>query len=259
MKILSRNVNWIRAVAKKWFVEWMAKEDPDVLCLQETKAFSHQLTDELLAPHWYSCTRHAGTRAWYAGTAIYTRSVPSGQMSSFSDECFHADGRVTQVEYNWYTIINAYFPNGWTRADGTEMLTYKLAFYDTMIAHMNHLRAEWKKVVLVWDLNIAHTEIDLARPKSNTTSIGFLPIEREKISELFSHGYVDVFRHNNPEEIDEYTRWAYRAWARDRNVGWRIDYAVIDNALLDEVQSFRHRQDVMWSDHCPVEIVLKDK
>lgn len=258
MKILSRNVNGIRAVAKKGFVEWVTQENPDVLCLQETKAFQHQISAELLSLGGYRCLWHEWQRPWYAGTAIYTRHEPVSQMSSFEQEMFYEDGRVTQVEYQGYTIINVYFPNGNPRADGSEMLPYKLSFYDQMIAYMDTLVSQGKKVVLVGDLNICHTEIDIARPEANKNSIGFLPVERQKITEFLSHGYVDVFRSFEPEMIDEYTWWSYRWGARSRNVWRRLDYAVVDHDTLPYVESFAHRQDVMGSDHCPVEVIMKD-
>ena len=155
-------------------------------------------------------------------------------------------------------VLNGYFPNGGTRADGTEMLTYKLDFYNQLIDYVQRLQSQGKQVIVVGDYNICHTRIDIARPDANADSIGFKPIEREKVSEYLEKAHMtDVFRHFNPEMTDEYTWWSYRGGARDRNVGRRIDYATVSDGLLPQVESFRHRQDVMGSDHCPIEIILK--
>lgn len=258
MKIICRNVNGIRAVAQKGFLEFFEKEKPDVMGIQETKAFSHQVEHPLLHPLDYFTTWHAGQRPGYAGTAIFCKEQPDLQQVVFEGfEKFHEHGRVTEVHYQGYTILNIYFPNWWDRADGSEMLTYKLSFYDELAAYLKPKKKAWEKIILMWDFNICHEEIDIARPDANKNSIGFLPIERKRIWDFMEEmWFVDVFRHFNPEKADEYTRWSYRAGARPRNVGRRIDYFMIDKDLLPEVKSIRHRQDVMGSDHCPLEMVI---
>jgi exodeoxyribonuclease-3 len=162
---------------------------------------------------------------------------------------------VTQVEYEDFILLNIYFPNGWTRADGTEMLTYKLWFYDDLATYVNWLA---KPTIIVGDFNICHQVIDIARPDANKNSIWFLPIERQRIGDFMQECQMkDMFRHLNPEQTDAYTRWSYRWGARIRNVGRRLDYAMVHDSLLDRVASFRHMPEVMGSDHCPIELVMK--
>lgn len=267
MKITSRNVNGIRAVLGKWFAEWVKADDADIYCFQETKAFEHQMPEDLRYIFAdYDYCRHAGTRPGYAGTAIFwRRSVISDVIScnTFIDnDMFYEDGRVTEINFSKngidYTLLNGYFPNGWTRADGTEMLTYKLKFYDCLIDYIAYKRASGRKVIVVGDYNICHKEIDIARPKENQTSIWFLPVERDKVSQyLSSNDMVDVFRHFHPDTTDEYTWWSYRAWARPNNVWRRIDYVTVSRDIIEQVIWFEHQQHVTGSDHCPVSVVLQ--
>jgi len=237
----------------------MQKEDPDIFCLQETKAFVHQMPPEInILPHTNFC-RHAGTRAGYAGTAIFSKSWFATSCNDHThSEKFHEDGRITEVEIaDKILLINGYFPNGGTRADGTEMLSYKLAFYDELESYILSKKSKWYEIILTWDMNIVHTEIDIARPKENQKSIWFLPIERKRIWDFMQTcGLADMFRHFSPDVIDEYTRWSYRAGARARNVWRRIDYFMLSEWLMDKAVSCRHRQDIMGSDHCPVELVI---
>jgi len=260
MKIISWNVNGIRAVAKKWFKEIVAENNPDILCLQETKAFEDQFLKDVGELDWYNYVWHKWERPGYAWTVIfYKKEINNVEVKNdFGDiSHFNTDGRVTQMSF-WNTVlINWYYPNGWTRADGTEMVTYKLEFYDNIIKYANLLKSEWKNVILTWDLNIVHTEIDIARPKQNQNTIGFLPIERAKVTELLDNWYTDIFRYLYPEQLDTYSWWSYRAWARKNNVGWRIDYFVVNNEFTEEVKDIKYLGEIMGSDHCPVELLLK--
>lgn len=244
---------------KKDFLGIMNNEQPDILCLQETKAFHHQMPAEMRLLNMPHICRHAGQRAWYAWTAIFSKVSPLSACSEFShSQKFHEDGRLTQIELpGKVLLINWYFPNGGTRADGTEMLTYKLSFYDELESYILEQQKLWYEIILTWDMNIVHTEIDIARPKENQKSIWFLPVERKRIGDFMETcWFSDMFRTLSPDALDEYTRWSYRAWARQRNVWRRIDYFMVSSWLLDKVQSCRHRQDIMWSDHCPVELVI---
>ena len=255
MKIISWNVNGIRAIAKKWFAEFVAEYNPDILCIQETKAFEDQFLKEVWELEWYQYHWHAGERAGYAGTAIfYKTGINIIEAKNYFDERehFHTDGRVTQIETDDFVLLNGYFPNGWTRADGTEMLSYKLDFYNHLIDHCNELKDSGKQVIITGDFNIVHTAIDIARPKENENTIWFLPIEREKIWELFLNGYTDVWRYHNPNTLDTYSWWSVRARARPRNVGWRIDYFAVTDDILKQVKNIEYLNDVMGSDHCPV-------
>ena len=264
MKIITWNVNWIRAVAKKWFKDFVYSEKPDILCIQETKAFEEQFLKELWEFEGYKYIWHSGTRAWYAGTAIFYKNdlnIISTKNQFDENYHFHDDWRVTEIIFqkdsDEVVLLNWYFPNGWTRADGTEMVTYKLEFYDKLIEYMNFLVKTWKKVIVTWDFNICHTEIDIARPKENENSIWFLPIERAKVSELLANWYIDTFRYFYPEKTETYSWWSYRAWARPRNVWWRIDYFVVNKDFIEKVQDIEYMTSVEWSDHCPVKLTLK--
>jgi exodeoxyribonuclease-3 len=256
-------VNWIRAVAKKWFKDFVETESPDILCVQETKAFEEQFLKEVWDLEWYNYIWHTWERAWYAGTAIFYKNdikIISTKNKFESMEHFHTDWRVTEIEFerNWKNIVlfNGYFPNGWTRADWTEMVGYKLEFYDHLMKYSNKLKAQWKDIILTWDFNIVHTEIDIARPKQNQKSIWFLPIEREKIWKLINDWNLDVFRYFHPEQLDTYSWWSYRAWARQNNVWWRIDYFIVNKDFIKNIKSINYMTSIMWSDHCPVKLEL---
>ena len=264
MKIITWNVNWIRAVAKKWFKDFVINENPDILCLQETKAFEDQFLKDVWELEWYKYIWHKWERAWYAWTVIfYKNNIDVISTKNHFDEMehFHTDWRVTEIEFkkDWKDIIlfNGYFPNGWTRADWTEMVNYKLDFYNHLINYSRKIKSEWKDLILTWDFNICHTEIDIARPKQNVKSIWFLPVEREKIWELINDWNVDVWRYFNPEKLDTYSWWSYRAWARVNNVWWRIDYFVVNKNFVKNIENIEYMTDILWSDHCPVMLKLK--
>ncbi|MDD3646565.1 MAG: exodeoxyribonuclease III [Candidatus Gracilibacteria bacterium] len=269
MKIISWNVNGIRAVAKKGFREFVEKESPDILCIQETKAFEDQFVKDIGEIEGYRHIWHTGSRPGYAGTAIFYKSNLKiiDTKNNFGElDHFHDDGRVTELEF-YYTngdnkkhhiiLLNGYFPNGGTRADGTEMISYKLEFYDHLINYTRKKKSEGKDIIVTGDFNICHEEIDIARPKENQNSIGFLPIEREKIGEFIDDGNLDVWRYTYPDKADVYSWWSYRAGARPRNIGWRIDYFIVNKNLINKVKSINYLTDVMGSDHCPVKLELK--
>lgn len=269
MKIISWNVNWIRAVAKKWFKEFVEEENPDILCIQETKAFEEQFLKEVWELEWYSYIWHKWTRAGYAWTAIFYKNdieVIDTKNDFWEIDHFHSDWRVTELEFyyeneDWEPIhtvlINWYFPNWWTRADWTEMVTYKLDFYNHLLEYTRKLKDEWKFVITTWDFNICHTEIDIARPKENKNSIWFLPIERDKIWEYINDKNIDVWRKFYPDKLDVYSWWSYRGGARWRNVWWRIDYFVVNEDMEDYLKEIEYMTETMWSDHCPVMMLLK--
>ncbi len=271
MKIISWNVNGIRAVAKKWLKAFVAEHQPDILCLQETKAFEEQFLKDVGNLEGYTYVWHTGTRAGYAGTVIFYRDTVEviDTKNDFDEvEHFHSDGRVTELEFfyspdsetssKWQkekqhiVLLNAYFPNGGMRADGTDMVPYKLDFYDHMIHYTKKLVAEGKQVIVTGDFNICHTEIDIARPKENENSVGFLPVERAKVSEFLEAGFVDVWRKQNPDAVDVYSWWSYRGWARARNVGWRIDYFTVNEGFFPHVKNMKYMCDILGSDHCPI-------
>ncbi|MDR2552643.1 MAG: exodeoxyribonuclease III [Treponema sp.] len=259
MRILSWNVNGIRAVEKRGFSRWIGAESPDVLCIQETKARPEQLTGELLRPldkegrpyfsYWASAKKPG-----YSGVAIYSRVEPDNVRPLGKAE-FDGEGRVLQAFYGDLVLISAYFPNS---QDGGARLPYKLAFCDAMMRLCKRLVKQERHVVLCGDYNIAHTPIDLARPRENEGNAGYLPEERAWMDAFTKAGFVDTFRHFHPGEEGRYSWWSYRMDARSRNVGWRIDYHCIDPALLPRVRGTAIRGDIEGSDHCPVALELSD-
>ena len=264
MKILSWNVNWIRAVIQKWFFDWVKENDADIVCLQEVKAFETQIPPEVRFHLWdYDYLRHKWTRPWYAWTAIFFRKKIEilEKISDFPFHEFSDEGRVTEIIFRYLDkvvhLLNVYFPNWWDRADWTEMLSYKLDFYEKIRTYYQEIHNKWEYIIICGDFNICHTEIDIARPKENENSIWFLPIERAEMDELENDGLIDVFRKLNPNLKDQYTWWSYRWWARERNVWRRLDYFWISPELIDSVVTMQHQVNIIWSDHCPISLELK--
>jgi len=257
MRVISWNVNGVRAIEKKGFIDWVKAESPDALCLQETKARPDQLSEELKAPvdaegrvykSWWASARKPG----YSGTAIYSRIEPLDvRVMGVGD--FDAEGRVIQADFPAFTLISAYFPNS---QDAGARLDYKLAFCDAMLATCDALVARGRRLVLCGDYNIAHTPIDLARPKDNEGNPGYLPEERAWMDKFVASGYADTFRLLHPGQKDQYSWWSYRLRAREKNIGWRIDYHCVDQAFRGQVAASVIRPDVLGSDHCPVQIDL---
>lgn len=249
MKLITWNVNGLRAVAKKGFIEWFAAEQPDILCLQETKSEPEQLGFDLRQPAGYNayfsfCTRKKG----YSGVVTYTKEKPIAQGEGMGIEKFDEEGRIVWTEFKNFILFNIYFPNG---KASTERLFYKMEFYEAFLKHIEKLRAGGKKIIFCGDVNTAHHPIDLARPKENEDISGFLPIEREWMDRMVSKGYIDAFREFHPEP-NQYSWWSQRSGARERNVGWRIDYFFIQPELRKNLKDSYHLPNVMGSDHCPV-------
>ncbi len=250
--IWSWNVNGLRAVMNKDFVKTIQKADVDIVGLQETKLQGHQIPEELAELADYHKYWSHAQRKGYSGTALFSKTEPQSFSDAFGVEEFDTEGRINIAEYEQFILFNVYFPNG-AMNDGR--LDYKLRFYDKALEVMNSKRQNGKAVIVMGDYNTAHKEIDLARPKENENISGFLPIERKWLDKLVEQGWVDTFRHFDPSE-DQYSWWSYRAGARPRNIGWRIDYLFIDKEHLDMVTKAGIRQDVMGSDHCPVYVEL---
>ena len=250
--ILSWNVNGIRALARKGFLEWLADESPDILCLQETRAQPEQLGDELLEPPGYLSYWNYPDRKGYSGVALFAREEPLETGYGFPAGGLELEGRVILARYPGFTLINAYFPNG---KQGEERLKYKMAFYEAFLTFIDSLRAEGESLIICGDFNTAHREIDLARPRENSKVSGFLPVEREWLDRLVAHGYVDTFRQFNGEP-GQYTWWDLKSRARERNVGWRIDYFFVSKDLLPALSAAFIMPGVTSSDHCPTGITL---
>ena len=247
-RLLSWNVNGIRAIQKKGFLDWFKKENPDVLCLQETKAHPDQLDDALKNVKGYESHFSWAEKKGYSGVVTYTKLKPVKVQQGIGKKEFDSEGRFIITEFDEFTLFNIYFPNGKASA---ERLQYKMDFYDSFLKHCKKLLKQNKKIVVCGDVNTAHKEIDLARPKENSQTSGFLIQEREWIDEFLAAGFLDTFRMFN-DEPEQYTWWSYRFSARAKNVGWRIDYFCINEPARDMVKKAEILKDVMGSDHCPV-------
>ncbi len=253
MRIYSWNVNGIRAVQKKGFVEWVMKEQPDILCLQETKAHLSQLNDELINIEGYHSYWNYPERKGYSGVALYTKVEPKKVDYGIGVDIFDKEGRIIVAEYEDFVLLNIYFPNGQMSDD---RLQYKLDFYDGVLNYCNDRVKQGDNVIISGDYNTAHQEIDLKNPKSNEDRSGFLPIERAWMDKLIQNGYTDTFRYLYPDTV-KYSWWSYRFKAREKDIGWRIDYHFVSNNMLDRIQDALILNDVMGSDHCPVVLELK--
>ena len=251
-KFISWNVNGIRAAEKKGFLDWLGKSNADLVAVQETKAHPDQLSDALLNPPGYSAEWNAAEKKGYSGTVTYTRKMPDKVLFGMDDPRFDTEGRVIIHEYKPFVFFNIYFPNG---GRGAEWVVFKLAFYRRFLDVARNYMESGKEVIVTGDFNTAYAEIDLARPKENVNHSGFMPEEREGLGEFFSAGLVDTFRALHPETI-KYTWWDMVTRAKERNVGWRIDYFMVSKNLVKKIVSADIHDEVMGSDHCPVSLVL---
>jgi exodeoxyribonuclease-3 len=247
-KMLSWNVNGLRAIHKKGFLEWLRAQKADIVCAQETKASEDQLPPDLIEiPGYHSCFSSAQRRG-YSGVALWTREKPKRTETGMGISRFDVEGRIIRADYRSFTLLDVYFPNG---GASHERLVYKLDFYESFLEYVSRLKR--KKLIICGDFNTAHREIDLARPKQNETVSGFLPQEREWMDRLLAHGFLDTFRIFN-QEGGNYTWWDYQTRARDRNVGWRIDYFFISGNLRKHIKAAWIQPEITGSDHCPVGI-----
>lgn len=255
MKIICWNVNGIRAVWNKGILDFMKDEDADLFCIQESKIQEDQVTDELRSPLGYESEWVCAERKGYSGVTIYYKNAPKRIQKELGNGDGHHDGegRLILFEYEDFTIVNVYIPNG---GQGDHRIEFKLNYYDEMLDFLEKLRKEGHNLVICGDFNTAHHEIDLARPKENVNVTGFLPVERAWLDKFTAAGYVDCWRHFNPEKTDRYSWWSYRTAARKRNVGWRIDYFFVNEEFLDKVKNVEMLTDIMGSDHCPLRLEL---
>ena len=255
MRIFSWNVNGLRAVVKKGFFDWLKSEAPDVVCLQEIKARTEDLDENILNPKGYHAFWNPAERKGYSGVAIFTKKKPVAVHLGLGIERFDCEGRVLRVEFKDFDLFSVYFPNG---TSGNERLQYKMEFYDSFLYHCEELRAQGRELVITGDVNTAHKPIDLKNPKANQKNSGFLPEERAWVDKFIEHGYVDSFRAFN-EDPDQYTWWSYRFNVRAKNVGWRIDYFFVTEGLMKKVKDSFITPEVMGSDHCPIGLDIKAK
>ncbi len=251
-KIVSWNVNGLRSLAKdeRWET-FLKTAKPDIFCLQETKASPEQLPENMLAPAGYSAFfSSCQIKKGYSGVALYSKIEPLSVIYGMGIQEFDQEGRLIGAEYEDFWLLNGYFPNG---GKGPERLDYKLRFYDAFFLFIEKLRSK-KPVIFCGDINTAHEEIDLARPKQNEENTGFLPEERAWIDEVISAGYLDSFRYFHQNTKDAYTFWDMVTRARDRNVGWRLDYFFVASEFITHVKKAEIHPDIYGSDHCPISI-----
>lgn len=256
-EIVSWNVNGIRALATKGLFEWVSATSPDVLCLQETKADPSQLSKEFfelkdgagtqMSVHWASAKRRG-----YSGVAIYSKKEPRSVRLLGLDE-FDDEGRYLEADFGDVVVVSAYFPNS---QEAGARIDYKLRFCDAVLARCDAVVAEGRHIVVSGDFNIAHTPIDLTYPKANEANPGYLPQERDWMTQFLSRGYVDTFRRQHPGETGQYSWWSYRMKAREKDIGWRLDYHCINEALFPFVRATGISKFVVGSDHCPVTLSL---
>lgn len=253
LRLLSWNVNGIRAIHKKGFLEWFNKENPDILCLQETKASEEQLVDGLRNPPGYKSYFSSAEKKGYSGVTIYTKKEPVEIKKGFGIKRFDSEGRILIADYEHFVLMNIYYPNG---KASPERLKYKMDFYDAFLEFVEDVKSKGKNLVICGDVNTAHKEIDLAHPKQNETVSGFLPQEREWMDQFVNRGYVDTFRMFNIEP-NQYTWWHVITNARERNIGWRIDYFFVNKEFQKNVKSAFILPEIMGSDHCPIGIEIE--
>ena len=251
MKLASWNVNGLRSCLGKGFLDYVRAEDPDVICLQETKLQPEQAVFDLDGYHRYF---HSADKKGYSGTAILTKAEPLSVTCDFGDDIHRHEGRIITAEYPDFYLVCCYTPNS---QDGLKRLSYRMQWEDDLRAYLMALD-KVKPVVYCGDLNVAHQEIDLKNPKSNRGNAGFSDEERAKMTELLSSGFTDTFRYLYPDATGIYSWWSYRFHARENNAGWRIDYFIVSDRLRERIAGAAIRTDVYGSDHCPVILELAD-
>ncbi len=252
MRIISWNINGIRAAEKRGFVSWMQSTGADVICVQETKADPKQLSPELCAPPNMYVSWCTAERAGYSGVATFSRQQPLEIVCGMSNSRFDTEGRVLATTFPEFTLYNVYFPSG---TSGPERVSYKLDFYTALLEHLRLRIAAGDRLVLLGDVNTCYAEIDLARPRENRQTSGFMPEERAALGAFFEAGFVDSFRYLYPDTA-KYSWWSLRSGARARNIGWRLDYVLVTANMREAIVEADILNDVVGSDHCPVSVTL---
>jgi exodeoxyribonuclease III len=256
MKIVSWNVNGLRAVYRSGYWEKFLRLKSDVICLQETKVEAEQLPVNVRNVYGYkSFFASSEVRKGYSGVAVYTKIEPQKVDAGMGIKTFDQEGRLLKLYFKDFVLVNVYFPNG---GQGPERLKYKLDFYDAFLDHIEKLRKDGHSIIFCGDVNTAHEEIDLSQPSKSNDKTGFLPEERAWLDEVVQHGYIDTFRYFNPEQKGAYSYWDMRTHAREHNDGWRLDYCFLHNALLPRLKIASIHPTVYGSDHCPVSVELYD-
>lgn len=254
LKLFSWNVNGLRAIQKKGFMDWFQAAQPDILGLQETRADAEQLDESLRQPLGYSTYWIGAEKKGYSGVGLMSKIVPKSVELGLHILEYDREGRTIVADYGDFVFITAYFPNG---GQDHSRVPYKMAYKAAFLEYCNRLRAQGRPVIFCGDINTAHREIDLARPKQNVNTTGFLPHERAWIDQIVAEGYIDIYRERNPEKAGAYSWWSNRSGARGKNIGWRLDMFFITPDLRERVLNAEIHADIGGSDHCPVSITLK--
>lgn len=257
-KIISWNVNGIRAAARKGFGDWLAATPADIIGLQETRALAHQIPGDILEPAGWHMHLHPAERLGYSGVGLYSRRPFDTMETGIGLEEHDREGRIQIATFGELTVVNGYFPNGNGKNRDNSRVPFKLAFYDQLRARLQERADAGEKILVIGDFNTAHTAIDLARPKDNEKTSGFLPEERESFDTWIQAGWTDTFRTFHPEG-GRYSWWSNRAGARERNVGWRIDYILASPAAMKHVVDAEIHHEVQGSDHCPISVRVDQK
>jgi exodeoxyribonuclease-3 len=252
-QIISYNVNGIRAAAKKQFFDWIQEENPDILCIQETKAQPEQLDNSFLKPDGYHTFWHSAEKKGYSGVAIFTKEEPKHVEYGSGMEKYDKEGRILRADYENFSIISVYIPSG---SSGDHRQAIKEEFLEDFYVYIENLKKSFPNLIISGDYNICHRPIDIHNPVSNKKSSGFLPHEREWVSKFIDMGFVDSFRLHHPETPDRYSWWSYRANARANNKGWRIDYQMLTESLRDKCVGADILDQVKHSDHCPIKVSM---
>ena len=251
MKLISWNVNGLRACMTKGFIDFFKEADADIFCLQETKLQEGQI--ELDLPGYHQYWNYAEKKG-YSGTAVFSKKEPISVVYGIGIEEHDHEGRVITLEYPEFFVVTVYTPNS---QDGLARLSYRMRWEDDFLAYLKKLETK-KPVIFCGDLNVAHKEIDLKNPKTNRKNAGFTDEERQKMTVLQENGFVDTFRYFYPDREGIYSWWSYRFQARSKNAGWRIDYFMVSESLKEKLSDAVIDTQVLGSDHCPVELILKD-
>jgi len=251
-KIISYNVNGIRAAINKGLIDWVKDENPDILCIQETKAQKAQIDEHSFQQIGYQCFCNSAEKKGYSGVAVFTKIKPDFHEFGMNNEKYDVEGRVLRCDYGDITLLNIYFPSG---SSGDIRQEFKMDFLSDIYNYIDKLKTQRPNLIVCGDYNICHTEIDIHNPKKQQKTSGFLPEERAWISKFLENGFYDSFRMFNSEPHN-YSWWSYRAAARKKNLGWRIDYFMISETIKNRIKSASIMPEVFHSDHCPVSIEI---
>lgn len=249
MKIISYNVNGIRAAIQKGFIAWLSQENPDIICLQELKAEEVQVNLDEIKSLGYHIYWQSAQKKGYSGVGIFTKVKPKSVQYGCGIEKYDLEGRVLQVNFEKYSVMSVYMPSG---SSGEDRQAFKMDWLGDFQAYTNELVKKYPNIIIAGDYNICHKAIDIHNPKSNANSSGFLPEEREWMENYIGHGFVDTFRWIHPELNHQYSWWSYRANAREKNLGWRIDYLLASHPMEQSIKNASILADIKYSDHCPI-------